>query len=453
MKFLLHLILAILLCKTAGAQSLNSERGDLKSALTRAQNENKPLCLLMIPSAEIPVPVGFINIRKEKRITDVLNKNFINFIPAAGDTVYAYIKKKYPVERTPVLLFLNGEGELFYRFFPNFRNAESLLTSLSLAQVKFKSDRSVAWYEKEYKKGVRDTAFLKAFIAERETLGIYFNHWLVQEYAQQLTLKSINTIPVTAFLLHTGLIYGSPLYTIVTSKKGIRDSAWASFPLKERSEINRRTSLNTFGEAVKRKDAKLAQQAAEYLRNLWSNKDYNYSQYIYDKELIRFYTAIKDTSQLVNRLIYFTDRNFSKVTIDTLQKYRRLYPELRKELAVEDLEKPPLFDPEIGKLVIKSANAGLITRAPMELNNAAWIIYTSSKNKELLSKALSWSQTSIKLDPKPEFYDTLAHLLYRLEFYYEAEQMELKAMKLAETNKRYSVKYKEALEKIKTRKL
>ncbi|WP_207533574.1 hypothetical protein [Desertivirga arenae] len=453
MKSCFRLILLLLISQNLVAQSLKIESNNFSSALTKAKSENKPLCVLLIPSEKIPVPTSFVNIRKDKGITTILNKNFINFVPSDEDTIRQFIKKKYPVERTPLLLFVNGEGELFYRFFPNFKSADSLTSHFKIAAEKFREERALPWYVQEYKKGNRDTTFLKSYIKERESLGIYFNHWLAEEYAQQLPLKSVTSIPVIGFLLHTGLVYGSPLYNLITSRTSLRDSAWARFTLKERMEINSRTGFNTFTAAVKKKDRMLGMKSAEHARGLWSSKDYSYAQYIYEKELTRFYSAIKDTSQLLNHITFLIERNYLTVTTDSVKKYRALYPELKSKVEEEADERPALYNSDRSTLVLKRARAGLIARAPMELNNAAWTVYNSSTNKDLLIKALSWSKQAVKLEPLPETYDTLAHLLYKLEFYHEAEQMEIEALKLAKSSNRYTEKYKTAIEKMKSRAL
>lgn len=453
MKYLITFIVATLLCNATVAQQLRQEKGSITLAFSKAKNKNKPLCLLIIPPEKVPVPKGFFNIRTDSRITPFLNDHFINCIPSVDDKEYSSLRKKYRVQQTPVLLFLDGDRQLLYRIFPNFKDADGLLGDLKNALAKARSGISVGWYESEYSRGNRDTTFLKAYISERESLGIYFNHWLVQDYADQLTLKKIKTVPTTAYLLHRGMIYGSALYNLVVSDIRLRDSAWASFPLKQRSEINGRIVLNTFEQAVKTKDRKLGVKSAEYQRTLWSAKNYRFASFLYDSELIRFHRAIKDTSKLLNLLPYFIDRQYLNVTADTLQKYKKLYPMLRGEREKNNTMRPALYNPENSKVVLRQLEARRILRAPVELNSAAWNVFEYSKDRAVLMKALLWSQTSIKLDPKAEFYDTLAHLLYRLEFYYEAEQTQLKAIALAKSAGRSPERYKEALAKMRAKKI
>ncbi|PRY52597.1 hypothetical protein B0I27_10563 [Arcticibacter pallidicorallinus] len=453
MKYLVHLILATVLCNTTIAQQLRSEKGSLTLASSKAKSENKPICLLIIPPENVPVPPGLLNVRKDSRITPFLNDHFINYIPSVDDREYGSLKKKYHVQQTPVLLFLDGNRQLLYRIFPNFKDADGLLGDLKNALNKAKSATSIGWYESEYFKGNRDTMFLKAYIAERESLGIYFNYRLVQDYADQLTLKEIRTVPITAYLLHRGMIYGSTLYNLVVSDIKLRDSAWASFPLKERAEINDRITLNTFEQAVKTKDRNLGAKSADYQRTIWSDKNYRFAQFRYDSELIRFNRAIKDTSRLLDLLPYYIERYYLNVTIDTLQKYKKLYPMLLVEGEKNMTTRPALYDPENWKVVLRQLEARQVLSAPVELNSAAWTVFEYSKDRRMLMKALLWSQTSIKLDPIAEFYDTLAHLLYRLEFYLEAERTQLKAIALAKGAGRSSERYKAALVKMREKKI
>ena len=89
-----------------------------------------------------------------------------------------------------------------------------------------------------------------------------------------------------------------------------------------------------------------------------------------------------------------------------------------------------------------------------ELNNAAWSFYQLATGKnDYLLKAMLWSRRSIELSPKPSFYDTYAHLLYRLNLFDEAESMQKKAIELATVDKLDIKLFKQEYEKIKRRAL
>lgn len=90
----------------------------------------------------------------------------------------------------------------------------------------------------------------------------------------------------------------------------------------------------------------------------------------------------------------------------------------------------------------------------MELNNAAYSFYTTgTRNTDHLFRALRWSKRSIELQPLAANYDTLAHLLYRLGFYTEAESTQQKAVEMAKAEKRELKNLQDQLIKIKKRTL
>ena len=89
-----------------------------------------------------------------------------------------------------------------------------------------------------------------------------------------------------------------------------------------------------------------------------------------------------------------------------------------------------------------------------ELNNGAYGIYeTGTQNPKYLTNALLWSKRSIELDPQAAFYDTLAHLLYRLGFYSEALATQEKAVELARSTKQPYKHLQDELVKIKNKTL
>jgi len=75
-----------------------------------------------------------------------------------------------------------------------------------------------------------------------------------------------------------------------------------------------------------------------------------------------------------------------------------------------------------------------------------------NKNDYLL-KALLWSRRALELSAKPAFYDTYAHLLYRLKFFDEAESMQRKAIELGKADKIDTKLFQEEYEKIKKKTL
>jgi hypothetical protein len=92
------------------------------------------------------------------------------------------------------------------------------------------------------------------------------------------------------------------------------------------------------------------------------------------------------------------------------------------------------------------------------LNNAAYSFYTlGTTNFNYLVKALTWARRSVELNPTPENYDTLAHIMYRLKFYEDAVVTQATAIELAKaaaiSPPNRMANLQKELDKMKTRKL
>lgn len=178
------------------------------------------------------------------------------------------------------------------------------------------------------------------------------------------------------------------------------------------------------------------------------------AQYNYEGEMLRYFKAVKDTTSFLGMLINHVDNYLYTLNADSIEKAKAAAKEIAKEHHEAFLKLKPFTDPAASKINTLYIENNISRRAPVLLNNYAWDIFeTGTLNPLYLTKALLWSRRSVKLDPQPYSYDTLAQLLYRFQFYAEAEQTEIKAIKLLESKKSDTKQYKEVLTKIRTRKL
>lgn len=447
------MFLVLCLCSNSSGQSIRHETGDIKLALGKAKKTGKAVCIMILPPENSHIPEGYYNIWEEPAVVKVLNKRYVNFVPSIGGPGYGAILKRYHVSRVPVMLFVDSLGQMFDKVYPDLKNPFALIADLDRASAEFSSKRRLSWYDKQYKSGNRDTSFLKRYIGKREHVGIFNNYEQLSTYAEQLPLKKLKTVPVTAYLLHTGLLFDSPIYNLITSNKEIQDAAWSSLTLKQRSEVKIRMEAITLAEAIKRKDAILALKWARYVHEAWASSNRQVAMAAHDKVLINYYKAVRNPSQLAFSLTSYIDLNFSKVTKDTVVKYQNAHRELLAMRTTTENERPQLYDKNVMDWQVKGAYAHLMSSASTELNNSAWELYLVSKDKFQLFKALNWSKQSIELDPKAEFYDTMAHLLYALGFYCESETTQLKAVDLSSSTPVQSEKYNKVLTKIRARQL
>jgi tetratricopeptide (TPR) repeat protein len=72
--------------------------------------------------------------------------------------------------------------------------------------------------------------------------------------------------------------------------------------------------------------------------------------------------------------------------------------------------------------------------SPNEMNSFAWTVFENVSDKEILTSALSWSKRSFQHEQDPNYIDTYANLLYKLDKKEEAITWEQKALNLAPDN-------------------
>ena len=159
--------------------------------------------------------------------------------------------------------------------------------------------------------------------------------------------------------------------------------------------------------------------------------------------MISYYKGTSDTGAFIQHLLPYVDSYYMSITADSAKKEK-----LR--LAEKEAQNAQMLNRDYGRKVYAKRLVG----TSAQLNNFAWDIYLSgTADFNCLTKALLWSRRSIEIEPRPAFYDTLAHILYRMQFFFEAEQMQRKAIKLAETEGSDAENLKKELKKIQERHL
>ena len=144
-------------------------------------------------------------------------------------------------------------------------------------------------------------------------------------------------------------------------------------------------------------------------------------------KLIQYYAGVKDTDKYLKNAATYYDQYYMSISVDSIKKKGAADIEALKKKAME-AAKVTLED-SVLKRTFSVTYAK--DRDATELNNVAWNFYQmAGSNDNYLTKAMFWSRRSIELSPKPAFYDTFAHLLYKLKFFDEAEGMEKKAIEI-----------------------
>ncbi|MBC7889007.1 MAG: hypothetical protein H7Z13_14110 [Ferruginibacter sp.] len=447
MKKFTFILPAMLICfVTTWAQKIKYEKSfDEAKRLSREQN--KPLAILITiqpPAQATNFTAGLSN----WEVVAKFNANFVNYKINREDTVSRLITSQYRIYRFPSFIFLDSKGGLMFREVAMLSNPQKLLITADQALDAGK-EKSMTDFDNEYGSGVYNAAFLKEYINKRRRAGITDNAALVEKYVDFLSISDLNDYNQVLFILQAGPPADSRTYKLANTNRRIIDSIYKTELYDVRTAINNVIISNTMASAISNKSISTALAAANFTRTTWG-KDYREAQKNYTLKMLQYYGAIKDTTNYLQQAAHFYDEYYMNISADSVKKRDAKNLERAKSNA---RERAMLNIPEGGAL--QSFSYTYASRYfATELNNAAWSLYkTGTKNGTYLTKAMLWSKRAIELNPVAAYYDTFAHLLYRLELYAEAESSQQKAVEMAKAENRNVKQLQEEFIKIKNKTL
>jgi hypothetical protein len=456
---------------TAISQELKIEKS-LEKARQLSKEKNKPLALIVnmkTPLETLPESARASLQDQLKGLNDAvvakkLNDHFIvykfDFEPNEQDTAIRALITAYRISRFPAFVFIDPRGSVFYKDFGASSTPQKYLSMLEKAMDASKQ-KSIADYDSEFKNGKYDAAFLKAYINKRQEIGITNNSELIELYVNYLRVADLDEYNEVFFILNAGPLYFGKAYKLAYVNKSIIDSIYKTEPLSVRVAINNAIIANSFADAVATKSVSKANMVANFVRGTWMN-DYREGAKQSSLKMVQFYQAIKDTNNYLQYASYYYDQYYMNIGLDSIKKLDAISKEKLQQFFSMNNQRDKGFDSlrtSSSQIVSRQVQSSTFTTGSgnmysTELNNAAWSFYlTGTKNTNYLTKAMLWSKRSIEITPQAAFYDTLAHLLYLLGFYVEAESTQEKAIALAKQEKMDVKKMQEELNKIKQKTL
>lgn len=445
-KFTLILSVLLLCFVTTWSQKIKYEKS-FEEALKLSHELNKPVSILitMQPPAYVS---NFLGVLSNREVVIKFNTNFVNYKVDRSDTSSKAIIRLYNINRFPSLTFLDSKGGIMLRNMSVIPIPQQLLTLADQA-IDASKEKSLIDFDKEYQFSVYNAGFLKDYIIKRKIAGIVDNAALIEKYVNFLSIADLDDYKQVLFILKAGPSAESKAYKLAFTNKKIIDSIFKTELYDVRMSINNMIIANTMASAIATKNIITANAAANFTRTSWGT-DYRQGQKYYTLKMLQYYRATKDTMNYLSQASYFYDGYYMNISADSIKKMDQINIEKAKSRAHE---RATLDMPDGGAIQSYSYTYASNNFAN-ELNNAAWSIYElGTKNTTYLTKAMLWSKRSIELNKISAYYDTFAHLLYRLEFYAEAENEQQKAVELAKAEKREVKQMQEELIKIKNKSL
>ena len=465
MKILFLVSTALLaLVASAQAQQLRLAPDSLRLVQAQARQQQKPLLVVVAsPPAPASLPPVLRKARSQSGLTDpavaqVLNQDFLVKELAFNAPEGAALVRQYTVTTYPTYLYFAPDGTLLYRRFGNTTNVAAYQKDIAAARLALADPHNLSYYQAEYARGNRGADFLRQYLAKRQQLGEVVEPALLDAYADQLPAKAFDRAADVQFILELGPVVGGRAFQLSHLNKMLIDSLYRVLPLAQRMAINHRIISRTVAQAVATRSQSLAQQGAIFARGTWTNNPAR-GQRSYENNMLDFYRLTKDTTNFLRQAAWFYERYYMAVSPDSArramaaQASQQAEQQANRQRLLAGEGRPPGTAPGTTMVATTVRTSGGPEPAFVnELNTGAWNVYlTGTRNRDYLSRAVQWSKRSVDLAPRAAYYDTLAHLLYRLRFYAEAEAMQQQAVAHAEPDNSSPQQYEQELAKMKKR--
>ncbi|WP_316810995.1 hypothetical protein [Pedobacter heparinus] len=454
------ILLTILLAQASYSFAQISYEKNFNTALKKAAETKRPVFLNIGPISKSTVKSAI----NSKEVVQFYNKNFVNYAVSFPDSEAAAFMRKYQLKMLPAYIFLDANGTLIAKGAKSSSASKHYLDLANQALNKHSSGSSLADYEEKYKTGNLSKDLLKEYISARQQLGLSDNAKLIDEYVDFLTIGAFNDYNEVLFVLRAGPFAYGKAYKLAYTNRKIVDSIYKTLSLRERIDLNNCIIKNTQDEAVATKNSTLANSLSNYVRGTYS-KNYTAANKQATYLLLNYYKAVKDTNNYYRQAQYYYDQYYMKITADSIQKVTKKLQDKKDSVTIASKERVAAIEKKYPVTATRttytytslSYNTDPAKSLAMILNNAAWDFYMlGTRNINYLTKALLWSKRALELSPTAEYYDTMAHIFYRMQLYDEALLNQSKAIELAGKQKNAKdrlVRFKAAAEKMKQRQL
>lgn len=437
------------------AQNISNVKA-FSEAIALSKTYSKPTLLIIEFPLENNAYINAKNVIRNPQLVKLMNENFIVFETTIHDPSIKHLVSKYNINTYPTFLFINESGEPFMQetgFSPIIDQYISMINQA----IKKKDEKPLSILEKEYRAEPNNNLVLKQLISTRKSLNIVDNAALIEKYVATLPPEDLKSYETVLFILEAGPYADGEAFKIAFSDKKLVQKIYQTSTAGAFSKIRSRITDNTLKNAIKTKNIEQAKAVANYLKDL-AGPVYGHKNY--SSTLIGYYKGVGDTANFLNNAVDFYDVNFMSLSDEDIAKRQQSY------LHSEILKTLPFSTPTITKTKkdsIEIAAVGIPKKTistsivavnsgnfyASTLNNIAWDFYkTGTKDNHYLTKAMNWSRRSIELQPSANYYDTLAHILYRLSYVDQAIKMQELAISQAKTQKVPFANMQEELKKM-----
>jgi tetratricopeptide (TPR) repeat protein len=337
----------------------------------------------------------------------------------------------YGVKGFPTSLFLDTEGYIVHRY--NGSTSASLIyMEQAETALSKRHEKSLGYYEKEYKAGNRNRFFLEDYIVKLKSASMPIQT-VLDEYVGGLTVDSFANFRIVKFVLTQGPTVDSRAFKVVRAVADgkLMDSVYQSMPYNEAVTMNNQIINASLEKAIQQRNHRMMLEVTNFARSTHKNNYRNGEKNATQLQLMYSY-AVKDTQSYLSMARYFYDNFYMNTSADSLRKYDQ-------KIMREQMKTRSQTNASIGAMSFSYSPPSQYHH--IELNKAAWHFWELATKQSDLEKALQWSQRAMYLfeelrQNKPmvaaggnaNYMDTYAHLLYKLNRRKEAIEWMAKAI-------------------------
>ncbi|MES2516810.1 MAG: thioredoxin family protein [Bacteroidota bacterium] len=422
------------------AQEVNFEKGSWQEVVAKAKAQNKPIFIDFFTTWCGPCKELEQKVYSKPEVIQKMNANFINFKIDSEKGEGPDLARKFDVSAYPFLVWVDKNQNVLLTD-AGYMPVNEFLKSVDNALNQYREGR-LEDYATQYRAGKRDANFLADFINKRHAM-VMDNRELVEQYllaiptTEETSEKTLKLLSENTFTLN-GKAIELLQNQAVFKKYGISTLETVST-----------TMMEYFRNALRTKNLDLLEKLAGL--NLKLNPVEAGRQN--ERYRMEFYKSTNNTPKYLETAQNLADKYLMNISKEELNKQNLTHFQefmLPYRTGKQDSVKigKVRFD-AMKKLHSRYASINFAS----DLDGLAEEFYKNVSEKAVLQKAIMWAKRANEIDETPDYWNTYAHLLYKMGIKSEAIAAEEKALNLAKTLKGLTFKYEEALAKMKDGKL
>ena len=357
---------------------------------------------------------------------------------------------EYNPDKKMGIYFISGNGELVHVLaavlsskMPQDKISEFYIYQIEQAYSKLAEGKaSLKELDEEWRKNPTDIIAMELNLNRRKSLGLATDS-LLDEYVKRLPTDSLTSSRTLRFIAQLAPSLFSPANEVLRAKYPNFLKAWFTMDLPTRIAINKKVISSSMKKAIALKNVVMANKVANFSDAINDNKVAGQKSYY--RQLLNYYSAVKDTLQSLSLTSFYYDRYYISQSKDSLLKnVAKKQEDFHNHVLKKHTDTSMLADSSNYKIIyneIMQSYTGL-------LNNAAWYIYTTTPNPKYLYKALEWAERAINVYESPEALDTYARLLYVTGNTTKAIKVQKQAIILLQNENFDTTNYTNALHKM-----